>query len=64
LSFPIEDSATHSGPDLLQLQGGVDFGLGEAFALGAFAAASAMQHTRCTLTLSGAELECEPEEGG
>lgn len=57
-----EAATTHSGPDLLQLQGGVDFALGERLALGPFAAASALQYTRCSLTLGGQESDCEIED--
>ena len=63
-SFPFEASASHSGPDLLQVQGGVDFELGSAFAAGPFAAASAMQYTSCSLELSGTKSTCELDDGG
>ncbi len=59
---PFEASTTHSGPDLLQLQGGVDFRLAELLAVGPFVAVSAMQYTSCSLTLSGSQSECELEE--
>jgi hypothetical protein len=63
-STRFEADTTHSGPDLLQLQGGVDFALSEVFALGPFAAVSAMQYTSCSLELAGEESDCEIEDGG
>lgn len=60
----LDATTTHSGPDLLQLQAGVDFRIDGSFALGPFAAASAMQYTSCSLTLSGDEQSCELNEGG
>ena len=63
-SIPFEASTTHSGPDLLQLQGGADFRVNDGFALGPFAAVSAMQYTSCSLELSGEESSCEVDDGG
>jgi hypothetical protein len=62
-STRFEAATTHSGPDLLQLQGGLDFALTDLLALGPFAAVSAMQFTSCSLTLAGEESECEVEDG-
>lgn len=62
-STRFEADTTHSGPDLLQLQGGADFALTEQLALGPFAAVSAMQYTSCGLTLAGEESDCEIEDG-
>jgi len=61
-STRFEAATTHSGPDLLQLQGGVDFALAEAVGLGPFAALSAMQYTTCSLELAGENNECELED--
>ncbi len=63
-NIPFEASTTHSGPDLLQLQGGVDFRASDAFGLGPFAAVSAMQYTSCSIALSGEESSCELDDGG
>jgi len=63
-SFPFEASTRYSGPDLLQLQGGVDFRASEPFAIGPFGSASAMRYTSCSLTLGGEESRCELPEGG
>lgn len=63
-NIPFEASTRYSGPDLLQLQGGADFRLGEPFALGPFGAVSAMRYTSCSLTLAGEETRCEIVEGG
>ncbi|HTV24307.1 MAG TPA: hypothetical protein VMG12_36695 [Polyangiaceae bacterium] len=63
-SIPFEASTHYSGPDLLQIQGGVDFRTGELFAIGPFASASAMQYTSCSLELAGEESRCELEDGG
>jgi hypothetical protein len=60
----LDASSTYSGPDLLQLQVGVDFHSGERLALGPFVAASAMQYTSCSLTLAGEESSCELNDGG
>jgi hypothetical protein len=60
----LDAATTHSGPDLLQLQTGVDFSIDSSFALGPFAAASAMQYTSCSLILSGDASSCELNDGG
>lgn len=56
--FDLDIATSHFGPDPLQLQGGVDFRLGPAFALGPFAALSVMQYTSCTAELDGESIEC------
>jgi opacity protein-like surface antigen len=63
-SFPFESSTRYSGPDLLQLQGGVDFHTRSIFSVGPFGSVSAMRYTSCSLTLAGEESRCELEEGG
>jgi hypothetical protein len=63
-SFPFESSTRYSGPDLLQLQGGVDFHTRSIFSVGPFGSVSAMRYTSCSLTLGGEESRCELEEGG
>jgi hypothetical protein len=60
----LDASSTYSGPDLLQLQVGLDFRSSELLALGPFVAASAMQYTSCSLTLAGEESSCELDDGG
>jgi hypothetical protein len=56
--FPIDVETQHSGPELLHLQGGVQFRLSPAFTLGPFAALSALQYTSCSATLDGDDTEC------
>lgn len=56
--FPIDVETEHGGPELLHLQGGVDVRLSPAFALGPFAALSAMQYTSCSATLDGEYTTC------
>lgn len=63
-SFPFESSTRYSGPDLLQLQGGVDFHTRSIFSVGPFGSVSAMRYTSCSLTLGGEESRCELEDGG
>lgn len=63
-SIPFEASTHYSGPDLLQLQGGLDFRAGELLSIGPFASGSAMQYTSCSLTLAGEQSRCELDEGG
>jgi hypothetical protein len=63
-SFPFEATTRYSGPDLLQLQGGVDFHTRSIFSVGPFGSVSAMRYTTCSLTLAGDESRCELEEGG
>jgi len=62
--IPLDASTSYSGPDLLQLQGGVDFRLGRVFGLGPFLSVSAMQYTSCSLELSGDASTCELNDGG
>ena len=62
-SNPIEASSSHSGPELLHVQGGVDLRLSPSFAVGPFASLSGMQYTTCTTELSGEEVDCEIEDG-
>jgi hypothetical protein len=63
-SIPFEASTRYSGPDLLQLQGGVDFRTRSIFSVGPFGSVSAMRYTSCSLTLAGEESRCELEDGG
>jgi hypothetical protein len=58
----IEASASHSGPELLHVQGGVDLELNRSLALGPFASLSGMQYTTCSTELSGEEVDCEIED--
>jgi hypothetical protein len=56
--IPIDVVTDHSGPELLHLQGGVDFQLAPTLGLGPFASVSAMQYTSCSATLDGDDSEC------
>lgn len=62
-SNPIEASASHSGPELLHVQAGLDVALSPRLAAGPFASLSGMQYTACTTELSGEEVDCEIEDG-
>jgi len=61
-AFPVEASTSHSGPDLLHLQGGLDVRLSDAVAAGPFLSISGMRYTTCNASLSGDEVECELSE--
>ncbi len=56
--IPIDVNTDHSGPELLHVQGGVDFQLAGALTLGPFASLSALQYTSCSATLDGDDSEC------
>lgn len=56
--LPFDVVTNHSGPELLHLQGGVDFQLAGALSLGPFASLSAMQYTSCSATLDDEDTEC------
>lgn len=56
--IPIDVVTDHAGLELLHLQGGVDWHLARALALGPFASVSAMQYTSCSATLDGDESPC------
>jgi hypothetical protein len=58
LGFLIDIVTDHSGPELLHLQGGVDFQLARALSLGPFASLSAMQYTSCSATLDDDDTGC------
>ena len=60
---PIEASASHSGPELLHVQGGVDLAVAPGLAVGPFASLSGVRYTTCSTELSGEELDCEIEDG-
>ena len=62
--IPLDASTSYSGPDLLHVQGGVDFRLGRVIGLGPFMALSAMQYTSCSLELSGDASSCQLDEKG
>lgn len=59
---PFEASTRHAGPDLVHVQGGLDFPLGDRARLGPFLSASAMRYTACSAELAGDEVDCELEE--
>jgi hypothetical protein len=61
-SIPFDASTTHVGPDLLQLQAGVDFDQGPIFGLGPFVSLSAMQYTGCSFETAGASAACELDD--
>lgn len=58
----VEASASHSGPELLHVQGGMDLALNPSLAVGPFASLSGMQYTTCTTELSGEDVDCEIED--
>ena len=62
--IPLDASTSYSGPDLLHLQGGVDFRLGRVFGLGPFLSVSAMEYTSCSLELSADSSTCELNDKG
>lgn len=57
-----EADTSHSGLDLLQLQGGADFALSDVFSLGPFLSLSGMKYGDCALALTGEEQPCELDE--
>jgi hypothetical protein len=59
----IEATSSYSGPELLHVQGGVDFVLTPNLAAGPFAALSGTRYMTCTTELSGEEVDCEIEDG-
>ncbi len=59
-----EASTSSSGLEFLHLQGGLDTRLAPSFALGPFAAISAMQYTSCHVELSGEPAACELDDAG
>lgn len=61
-SNPIEAAASHSGPELVHVQGGVDLELSPSLAAGPFASFSGTRYTACTTELSGEDLDCEIED--
>lgn len=62
LGLAIDARTRHSGPDLLHLQGGVDFRMGAAAGLGPFASLSLVRYTECSVQLAGADGGCEIED--
>jgi opacity protein-like surface antigen len=60
--FDFESDTSHSGWDLLQLQGGTDFALGDLFSLGPFLLLSGMKYSDCAAELSGQEQACQLDE--
>jgi len=62
LSFPFDASFTHSGPDLLHLQGGLDVAIAEDASLGPFLSLSAMRYTACSAELSDDDADCQLSE--
>jgi hypothetical protein len=57
--IPVDSVSSHSGLELVHLQGGADLHLTPAFALGPFAAVSALQYASCSAELSGDEDDCK-----
>lgn len=62
-NLPFDASTSHAGPDLLQLQGGLDVEVG-GLELGPFVAVSALQYTSCSATLNGESIDCELADAG
>jgi hypothetical protein len=56
--IPVDSVSSHSGMELVHLQGGADLHLTPALAIGPFAAVSALQYTRCSAELMGNEADC------
>ena len=58
LGFPINSASSHSGLELVHVQGGADLRVSPGFAIGPFAAVSAMQYTSCSAELMGDAADC------